>query len=65
MSGIVHRFGDVVLESGATLPAAQLTYATHGTLNAARTAAGFHRPAASRSFRKPRFWRCAARIPAR
>ncbi|WCT74609.1 alpha/beta fold hydrolase [Sphingomonas naphthae] len=34
MSGTVHAFGDVTLQSGAILPAAQLTYTTHGTLNA-------------------------------
>src|SRR5262245_17527840 len=36
MSVDVFRLGDVVLQSGATLPAAQVTYKTYGKLNAAR-----------------------------
>jgi homoserine O-acetyltransferase len=36
-SGAVrHMFGDVTLASGAILPNAQISYETHGTLNAAR-----------------------------
>lgn len=38
MSGgaIRHAFGDVILADGSVLPDAQITYETHGTLNAAR-----------------------------